>query len=120
YPAFVLVEFSLTRRNGRRELDCFGYFRKQEMRYWWPVNVAELRLLQRDVADALDADHRAHLGRLVTFSAIALFGTDVPRVAVTELDRLVESEAVVWRLAAAVAFPENAGASGAFAEWQRV
>jgi hypothetical protein len=120
YPAFVLTEFGLTERNNRRELDCFAYFRKQEMRYWWPVNVAELRLLHQEVAELLDDDHRAHLGRLVTFSAIALYGDELPRVAVTQLDRLIESEKAIWRLAAAVAFPTNPDSAEAMGEWRRV
>jgi hypothetical protein len=120
YPALVLAEFGLTERNSRRELDCFAYFRKQEMRYWWPVNVAELRLLQQEVAELLDDDHRAHLGRLVTVSAIALYGDEIPRVAVTQLDRLIESEDGIWQLAAAVAFPANPDSAEALAEWERI
>lgn len=120
YPAFVLVEFGLTRRGGRRELDCFAYFRKQEMKYWWPINVAELARLQEKVRSRLKADYRARPGRIVTFSAIALYGTELPQVAVTEIDRAIEEEGRIWSLAAAVAFPASKGAAEAAADWRRI
>ncbi len=120
YPAFVLVEFGLTRRGGRLELDCFAYFRKQEMKYWWTINVAELARLQEEVRSRLKADYRARPGRIVTFSAIALYGAELPQVAVTEVDRAIEDEGRIWRLAAAVAFPVNKGAAEAAADWGRI
>jgi 3',5'-cyclic AMP phosphodiesterase CpdA len=120
YPAFALAEFALVSRGNRRELDCFAYFRKQEMRYWWPINAAELKQLQEDVRRQLDKDHRAEPGRIVTFSAIALYGDEVPRVAVTELDRAVDEEGAIWELAAAVAFPDSAAAADGRGRWARV
>lgn len=119
YPAFALAEFTLVTRNGRRELDCFAYFRKQEMRYWWPINAAELKQLQDDVRRQLDKDHRADPGRIVTFSAIALYGDEVPRVAVTELDRAVDDEGAIWEMVAAVAFPDSAAAANGRSRWAR-
>ena len=118
YPAFTLVQFALTRRGSRLELDCFGYFRKQEMRYWWPVNVAELAELQHAVLDGLDAKYRARRGRVVTFAAIALYGDELPQVAVTEIDRAVEDEDRVWRLAASVGFPDRGAAAAD--DWRRI
>lgn len=120
YPAFALAEFALVTRDGRRELDCFAYFRKQEMRYWWPINAAELKRLQDDVRKELDKDHEAAPGRIVTFSAIALYGDDVPRVAVTELDRAVDEDGSLWEMAAAVAFPTSTAAAAGRNRWARV
>jgi hypothetical protein len=120
YPAFALVEFIVVERRGRRELDCFAYFRKQEMRYWWPINVAELKQLQDAVRKELDKDHRAERGRIVTFAAVALYGTEVPRVAVTELDRAVDEDGAIWAMAAAVAFPDSDDAADGRLRWQRV
>jgi hypothetical protein len=114
-----LAEFTLVTRNGRRELDCFAYFRKQEMRYWWPINAAELKQLQDDVRRQLDKDHRADPGRIVTFSAIALYGDEVPRVAVTEIDRAVDEEGAIWEMVAAVAFPDSAAAAKGRSRWAR-
>lgn len=119
YPAFALVEFTLVTRDNRRQLDCFAYFRKQEMRYWWPINAAELKQLQEDVRRQLDKDHRAAPGRIVTFSAIALYGDEVPGVAVTELDRAVDEEGAIWEMAAAVAFPESGVAAEGRRRWAR-
>jgi predicted MPP superfamily phosphohydrolase len=120
YPAFALAEFTLVTRDGRRELDCFAYFRKQEMHYWWPVNAAELKQLQEAVRAQLDKDHRAQPGRIVTFSAIALYGDEVPGVAVTELDRAVDEDGAIWEMAAAVAFPTSAEAGSGRQRWERV
>lgn len=101
FPAFVLAEFSLSEHGGETVLDCFGYFRKQELRYWWPVNVGELAHLQAQVRELLD-EPRPSLGRIVTFSAIALWQSVLPRVAVPEIDRLVDEPERLWGLAAAV------------------
>jgi 3',5'-cyclic AMP phosphodiesterase CpdA len=104
YPAFSLAEFSLESRNGVEQLDCIAYFRKQEMQYWWPVNIAELRSLQENVAEELKAEVKP--GRITTVSAVAHWGQTIPRVAVPEIDRLVEKPASLTEMAMTVAFPE--------------
>jgi 3',5'-cyclic AMP phosphodiesterase CpdA len=119
FPAFVLAELSITKRDGYRHLDCFGYFRKQELRYWWPVNVAELARLQQAVWAELPEEKRPKIGRIVTFSAIALWADALPRVAVPEIDRLVDEPDRLWSLAAAIAHPSSADADTA-AEWERI
>lgn len=43
-----------------------------------------------------------------------------PQVAVTEIDRAIEDEGRIWRVAAAVAFPANKGAAAAAADWRRI
>jgi thymidylate synthase len=106
YPAFALAEFSIRRVSNRRYLDCFAYFRKQEMQYWWPVNVAEIASLQQSVLADVRGSPRT--GRIVTFSAIALWKDALPRVAVTEADRLIEQPDRLWALAAGLAFPPTA------------
>jgi hypothetical protein len=117
YPAFALAEFSLVSRGAQRELDCFGYFRKQEMQYWWPVNVAELRTLQKRVVEAMKTPSRA--GRVVTFSAIAEWDQQLRGVAVPEIDRLIEHPERLWQMAAAVAFRDTA-TSAARQDWRQV
>jgi 3',5'-cyclic AMP phosphodiesterase CpdA len=118
FPAFTLAELSITKRDGRRHLDCFAYFRKQELQYWWPVNLAELGRIQRAVQAELHGT-KPKLGRIVTFSAIALWAEALPRVAVPEIDRLVDTPGRLWALAAAVAHPESAN-EGVIAEWGRI
>jgi len=118
FPAFVLAELGITVRDGRRHLDCFGYFRKQELQYWWPVNLAELARIQLAVMAQLTGT-KPKLGRIVTFSAIALWANTLPRVAVPEIDRLVDQPEELWNLAAAIANPAGAVA-GTRAEWERI
>ncbi|HEX4033586.1 MAG TPA: metallophosphoesterase [Solirubrobacteraceae bacterium] len=119
FPAFVLAELGLAVRDGRRHLDCFGYFRKQELRYWWPVNVAELARIQEAVLAELHGTPKPKLGRIVTFSAFALWSDTLPRVAVPEIDRLVDQPDRLWALAAAIANPAAADAATR-AEWERI
>jgi hypothetical protein len=106
YPAFALAEFSVRHVKNRRFLDCFAYFRKQEMQYWWPVNLAEIARLQEAVRAGMNGSPRP--GRIVTFSAIALWKDALPRVAVPEIDRLIEQPDRLWTLAGALAFPATA------------
>jgi 3',5'-cyclic AMP phosphodiesterase CpdA len=118
FPAFALAEFALTERGGNPELDCFGYFRKQEFQYWWPVNLAELARLQAKVAEKM-ASQKPQLGRIVTFSGIAVWDTTLPGVAVPELDRLLDSPERMTAMAAAVVFP-TAATDQARSDWNRV
>lgn len=117
YPALVLAELSLAERDGGTQLDCFGYFRKQEMQYWWPVNLAELRQLQERVSGNLSTP--AAPGRLVTFAAVGLWKEALPEVAVPEIDRLVEEAGPLWSMAGALAFA-GARTEAALTDWARV
>ena len=87
FPAFCLVQLVVT--DG--QLDVIGYFRKQEMRYWWPINVAELASMQAQVLSALSLEHLTP-GRLVTITAIPTSGRAVPRVSVPLIDRWADRE----------------------------
>lgn len=118
YPAFASAQFSLVERGNGTELDCFAVFRKQELRYWWPVNFGELARLQRDVNQRLE-DPTVELGRIVTFSAVAHWKDTLPRVAVPEVDRLVDDPERLWDLAASVFRPGSATPS-ARSDWTRV
>lgn len=115
FPSFCFVQFCL-RRGAEPEsvfLDCIAYFRKQEMRCWWLVNVAELGLLQRRIADELALrakSDRAWMkattpGAITTIAARAKVGRSAPKVQVpkvdqyfaTSRDRLVDMvHAIVW------------------------
>jgi hypothetical protein len=108
YPAFAMAEFMLAERNGHAYLDCTATFRKQEMRYWWPINVAEIAALQRAVIAEMGTKPAPRPGAIVTVSSIAIYGATLPRVAVLELDRLVEDPAGIWALAEAVVAPDTA------------
>lgn len=117
FPAFVLAEFSISSREGKDALDCVGYFRKQEMQYWWPVNLAELASLQDEVRSGLKS--QIGRGRITTFAAIALWESGLPRVAVPMLDRLLEDPERLIDMALAVSWPQAAEAN-ARKDWQEV
>lgn len=89
YPAFVAAQFikrPLTA--GRYRIDVVGYFRKQELRYWWPVNVAELAWLQKELAARLGDSYET--GSVSTFTAIGYASAIPPRVAVPRVEQLHE------------------------------
>lgn len=83
FPAFCLVHFTVT--SGR--LNVVGYFRKQEMLYWWPINTAELARLQAHVLSGLSRRGKSlNLGQIVTVTALPIVGQSVPRVAIPQMD----------------------------------
>jgi 3',5'-cyclic AMP phosphodiesterase CpdA len=68
FASFCLVEFR--RRDadaGRIVVDAIAFYRAQEMERWWPINVAELRLLQREICAGLGFQP----GRITTVAADA-------------------------------------------------
>ena len=116
FPSFCLVQFLLERGPGSMppRLNCIAYFRKQEVRYWWLVNVAELVSLQdhivREVAQRARDDlkwlAKLRPGAVTTISARAHVGRTPPKVQVPKIDqyyatsreRLVDmAHAVVWQ-----------------------
>ncbi len=108
FPAFCLVQFAIrAAANGPRRLDCTAYFRKQEIRWWWPINVAELTSMQAELCSALHSTYDdLTAGTVVTVAAIAKAGNAVPRVAVPRLDRLLDDDPTeLWMLATAAAIP---------------
>jgi hypothetical protein len=91
FPSFVLIQLQLATREGMQELDCTGYFRKQEMRYWWPINVAELALVQASVLKGLvNGEDPICQGRLRTVTAYAASEDKLPVVALAAVDRAVD------------------------------
>lgn len=117
FPAFTLAEFAVRVEGESRFLDCFGYFRKQEMQFWWPVNLAELALLQKQVRNRLGSGFK--LGRVTTFSAIALWKGTLPGVAVPVIDRFIETPGRLVQMALTVAFPDSASPEDR-QDWHRV
>jgi hypothetical protein len=118
FPAFCLVQL-LINRQGR--LVTVGYFRKQEMQYWWPVNVAELAQLQRQVRDKLSAMSQRHapeVGEIVTITAIPTTGRAIPRVVVPRLDRWVDDEPQrLTRMCLSMLAPNSVDITAAREDW---
>ena len=78
---------------GFLALNCTAYFRKQEVRYWWLFNLAELARLQREICDALRQQVSAQElrnirpGSITTIAARAHAGQSAPKVHVPLVDR---------------------------------
>jgi hypothetical protein len=88
FAAFVSLQFVF---DGRR-LDAIGYFRKQEMPHWWPINVTEIAQLQREIITGMDANRPIQAGSITTITAIAMNGQGMPRVTVPQLDRRLDQQ----------------------------
>ena len=88
FASFCLVEFR--RRNvagGAIVVDAIAFYRTQEFARWWPVNIAELRLLQREIGEACGFK----LGRITTVAADARTIARSPtQVAMPLIDRLLD------------------------------
>lgn len=112
FPAFCLVQLHIRREGQTDYLDATAYFRKQEMRYWWPVNIAEIRKVMETVCNDL---RDVKLGSITTVAAIAVWQTSRSRVSIPAIDRLfLQSEDgrhMLLRMAALVAQPEEASAT---------
>lgn len=122
FPSFVSVQLQLVRDGTGWRLDCTGSFRKQEMRYWWPINVAELARVQQAVANALTVgEQHPRLGVLRTITAYAIAEERIPVVAVPAVDRAVDqSPEDLWRMAYSLIEPDIAGtAASARKSWHR-
>jgi 3',5'-cyclic AMP phosphodiesterase CpdA len=103
FPAFAVGQFVKRRLpSGRVAIDATGFFRKQELRYWWPVNAAELALLQRELCERLGQNFEP--GAIVTVSTIGYVEEEnPPRVAIPSVDLLYEEdEARLFELAYAL------------------
>lgn len=120
FPAFVLLHVVLRGESGRVFLDLLGVFRKQEMRYWWPINVAEMARIQEELLKRLNQPDLVP-GRLVTLSAWSDAGSDVPAVNVALIDRLADEDAdssKIWEMAYAIA--QRTDDPGVRARWTAV
>ena len=125
FPSFCFLQF-LMRDCGDStlSLECIAYFRKQEMRYWWPVNVAEIAKLQwamRDrTGDAIQVKHHKTvvLGSITTFAAIAEVGSEIPKVSIPAIDcDLEDSPNALWDLAYSLFWTEIESREAHFARW---
>ena len=88
FASFCLVEFK--RRvlgDGRHAVDVIAFYRAQEFARWWPVNVAEIRHLQREICAAL----KFVPGRITTIAADARTHSSSPmQVAMPIIDRWLD------------------------------
>lgn len=95
FPAFALVQ--MFEHDGA--LTMIGYFRKQEMPHWWPINAAELATLQREAIAALASrGFDLTAGAISTVTALPVTGSSAPSVVIPDVDRRLETPAVLLEL----------------------
>lgn len=118
FPAFALAHFLVE----EGAVHVTAYFRKQEMIYWWPINVAELATLQKEVLDRL-ASHGLRLaaGSIVTVTALPIIGHSIPRVSVPWIDRIADdTPATLLRAAIPLVASEDPIRLAAYDWWQEM
>jgi hypothetical protein len=88
FASFCLVEFRRRDMEGRRTLiDAIAFYRAQEFTRWWPINVAELRFLQKEICKAT----AFYPGRITTIAADARTISKSPsQVAMPIIDRWLD------------------------------
>jgi hypothetical protein len=91
FPAFCYLQFVTSER--RDALDCVAFFRSQEMRFWWPINMAEIARLQRHVIQELSRNGIVLTpGAIITLTAIAHPGKAIPKVIIPLIDRVWQDD----------------------------
>lgn len=121
FPSFVSIQLQLVKTPSAWRLDCTGTFRKQEMRYWWPINIAELALVQAAVAEGVTIGE-AHpaCGVLRTVTAHAIAEERLPVVSVPAVDRAVDQRpAELWQMAYSLVDPHQTDPAAIRATWRR-
>ncbi len=90
FPAFVLSQFFIR----DRALHCAAYFRKQEMRFWWAINAAEIAMLQETIVrDLARRGKRVQFGSITTVTAIPTSAESLPQVGIPIVDRIAADDA---------------------------
>jgi 3',5'-cyclic AMP phosphodiesterase CpdA/thymidylate synthase len=88
FASFCLVEFKRREIDGARPaVDVIAFYRAQEFAQWWPINVAEIRFLQREICESL----RFTPGRITTIAADARTHSHSPtQVSMPIIDRWLD------------------------------
>lgn len=118
YPAFCMAQLFIA--DDRVHVNA--YFRKQEMIYWWPINLAELADLQQAAIQGLaERGHPYGAGRITTVTAIPVVAKRTPRVAVPRVDQLADEEpGALTRMALAVTAHEVPSRASYFYRWPEI
>jgi len=87
FASFCLVQFRRKDEATTSAVDVIGYYRAQEFARWWPINVAELRALQKMVLKGT----KLKAGRITTITAEArTIGRSPTQVAMPVIDRWLD------------------------------
>lgn len=108
FASFCLVQFKV----HNDVLECIAYYRAQEFRKWWPINVAELRKLQIEIGKKLQPN--VTIGGITTIAGDARIEDNVSptQVAVPLIDQWLDSyPQKIAAMAHAVLWPKHAGPS---------
>jgi hypothetical protein len=116
-PSFFSVHF--LQDVSTSTLHCIGYFRKQEMLMWWPVNVGEIARLQAEVVTGLAVKGLNYApGSITTVAGVAVRGRGRPRVVVPLVDRLAQNHPdTLWGVAYDLVFAPSSGSCDAFVRY---
>jgi thymidylate synthase/3',5'-cyclic AMP phosphodiesterase CpdA len=119
FPSFINLQFVVAEPSA---LNCIAYFRLHELRFWWPINIAEIAHLQRLVIERLRAERlRLQAGAIITVSAIAHISETPPMVLVPLIDRMAESDRNRLRsMASALFWLEVPDRERKLADWDRI
>jgi 3',5'-cyclic AMP phosphodiesterase CpdA len=119
FPCFTTLQFVVVESSV---LDCIVYFRLQELRFWWPINVAEIAFLQRLMTERLRADGLPlRSGAIMTITAIAHTSDAPPNVLVPLVDQLVEDDrGRLWSMAHALFWTDIPDREGKLDDWERI
>lgn len=116
FPSFTAVQLH---SEGSR-LHATAFFRKQEMRFWWAVNVAEIAVMRAEVIARVQAHGRKlYPGRITTVASQAIGAQSRPSVAVPAIDRLAWTPLGphrLWLLCSAVFYDSTPGRDRLLAE----
>jgi hypothetical protein len=94
YPALAAVQLHTRTTDSGTLLDVVGIYRKQDLRLWWPVNMAELAYIQRHALEFTGDNAQLHQpvapGRLIAIASISTHDNVLPQLAGTALDRALD------------------------------
>lgn len=74
FPSFISCQFLIRENNNKKYLDVIANYRKQEMRYWWALNIAELYKMLNDVKKNLSEEVK--IGKITTVSNVMIFAEE--------------------------------------------
>lgn len=93
FPSFCLLQFVVREDEHGRLLDCIAYFRKQEMRQWWLVNMAEIVRMRNEVLESVSTGEAGlRGGSITTIAGRAKVASSPPQVSVPAIDRDAASD----------------------------
>ena len=99
FPGCCIMQFDITFPNRHPQLDATVYYRRQEMRYWWPINIAEIYEIMNEIINGIKRKssrlEKLSAGKITTFANVAYAGDACPKVAVPYIDRMFDEDPVL-------------------------